>query len=47
MENCIFPLTVVTVNSVRIEFAMVLLVMNVDEVCGTFNWRLQMEEKDR
>jgi hypothetical protein len=35
------------VNSVRIEFAVVLLLMNVDDVCGTFNWRLQMEVKDR
>jgi len=35
------------VNSVRIEFAMVLLLMNVDDFCGTFNWRFQMEVKDR
>ena len=45
--NCIFSSAVVMVNSVRIEFAVVLLLMNFDDVCGTFNWRLQIEVKAR
>jgi hypothetical protein len=35
------------VNLVRIEFAVAFLLMNVDDDCGTFNWRPQMEVKDR